>query len=143
MGVGFGPLHNLAELRPVVHLVELQILHRRACDDHAVILLVPNPVEGGVEALQMVAVRVLGDIAGGAQQLHLNLKRGVGQLAEDLGLGDDLGGHQIEDENIQRTDVLMHSPVFRHDEDVLALQHRAGGEGIGYLNRHKAYLLWG
>ena len=54
----------------------------------------------------MILVDVLGDVAGGLQQLHLHLEGGVGELAHELGLGDDLGGHEVEDEQLQRTDVL-------------------------------------
>ena len=57
-------------------------------------------------ARPMILVDVLGDVAGGLQQLHLHLEGGVGELAHELGLGDDLGGHEVEDEQLQRTDVL-------------------------------------
>jgi hypothetical protein len=36
MNVGLGPLHNLAKLIPIVNLLKLHLLHRRACDDHTV-----------------------------------------------------------------------------------------------------------
>ena len=84
----------------------------------------------------MLAVGVSGAVAGGLEQLHLDLEGGVGQLAQDLGLGDNLGGHQVEDQNVQRTDVLVQGPVLGHDEDVFSLQHRTGRQGIGNLDGH-------
>lgn len=45
-------------------------------------------------------VGVMPHVAGCLQQLHLDLKRRVGQLAQQLGLGDDLGGHEVEDEHL-------------------------------------------
>ena len=119
--MGFGPGHDLAELLPVVHLGKVQILHRGAGDNHAVEVLAPDLVKGGVEGLQMVLIRVLRLVAGGAQEFHLYLEGGVGELSQDLGLRDDFCGHQVENQYIQRADVLVHGPVFRHDKDVFTL----------------------
>ena len=67
MDVGFGPFHDFAQLTPVVHVGEIQILHRSAGDDHAVILPVPDLVKGGIEGREMIGVGVLGDVAGGVR----------------------------------------------------------------------------
>ena len=134
--VGAGPVHNLAQLVPIVHLLKLQVLHRRAGDNHAVELLVPHLVKGGVEGLQMGDVGVLGGVAPGLEQLDVDLEGGVGQLAQQLGLGDDFGGHQVEDEQVQGADVLVQGAALRHDKDILALQHAGGGEGVGNPNGH-------
>ena len=85
----------------------------------------------------MVLISMLGLIAGRAQQLYLDLKRGVGELAQDLGLGDDLGGHQIQDQHAQRADVLVHGPVFGHDKDVLLFQNSPGRKGIWDPDGHE------
>ena len=63
----------------------------------------------------MVGVGVGGDVAAGLQQLHLYLQGGVGQFAQQLGLCDDLGGHQVQDQQLQGADVLMKSPVLRQE----------------------------
>lgn len=91
--VGAAPRHNLAQLVPVVHLGEVQVLHRCAGDNHAIELPSLHLVEGGIKGGQVVAVRVAGPIARGLKQFHLNLKRRVGELAQKLGLGGNLGGH--------------------------------------------------
>lgn len=137
-----GPLHDLQQLIPVVHLVKVQILHRGAGDDHPVEVPVLYRLEGGVEGLQMILVRVLGLVAGRPQQLHLNLKRRVGQLSEQLGLGDDLGGHQIENQDAQGADVLMNGAVFRHDENVFTVQHGTGRKRIWDSDGHTDQPPW-
>lgn len=134
--MGGGPVHDLAQLVPVVHIGEVQILHRRAGDDHAIELPVLDLVEGGVEGGEMVGVRILGDVAQGVEQFHLDLEGGVGQLAQQLGLRDDLSGHQVEDQQVQWADVLVHGPVFRHHKDILALQRRSGRERVRDLDGH-------
>ena len=104
--VFLAPLHDLTQLVPVFHIAEVQVFDRGAGDDHAVVGAILHLVKGAVEGAQMILVDVLGDVAGGLQQLHLHLEGGVGELAHELGLGDDLGGHEVEDEQLQRTDVL-------------------------------------
>ena len=98
MDVGFGPVHDLAEFGPVVHLFKVQVLHRRAGDDETVIVGILYGVEGGVEGFQVAAVHVLGAVAHGAQQFHLDLQGGVGKFPQELGLRDDLRGHQVQDQ---------------------------------------------
>ena len=131
-----GPLHDLTQLVPILHLGEVQVFHRRAGDDHAVVFPPPDLIEGGVKGLQVVLVDVLGTITGSPEQLYLDLEGRVGQLAQDLCLGDDLGGHQVEDEHLQGPDILVQSPVFGHDEDILPFQGGAGGEGVGNFDGH-------
>ena len=76
----------------------------------------------------MAPVHVLGVVADGLQQFHLDLQGGVGELPQQLGLRGDLGGHQVENEQVEGPDVLVDGPVLRHDKDILALQSFAGGE---------------
>ena len=80
--MSFAPLHNFAQLVPVVHIGKVQVLNRSAGDDHAVILVLSNFREGSIKRGEMIGVGVLRDVTGGVQQLHLYLKGGVGQLAK-------------------------------------------------------------
>ena len=131
-----GPIHDLAELGPVVDLFERHLLHRRARDDQAVVVDVADVVERAVERLQVAGAHVRGLVRLGAQQVHLHLQRRVGELAHDLRLGGDFGGHEVEDEHAQRTDVLVQRAVLSHDKDVLALELCGGREGVGDANGH-------
>ena len=99
-------VHDLAQLRPVVHLLKIHSLHRRAGDDHAVVAVVLHLVKGLVECIQMGGRHMGGGVAGRLQQGHVHLQRRVGQQPGNLGLGGDLGGHQVQDEQLQRADVL-------------------------------------
>ena len=143
MNVRFGPLHDLAQFFPIVHIGEIQILHRGAGDDHAVIFLVLDLIKGGIEREKMIRVGILRCVAGGLQQLHLHLQRRVGQLAQQLGLRNDFGGHQIQNQNVQGADILMHGTELGHNKNVFALQHRAGRERVGNTNGHVRHLLTG
>ena len=136
MDVGGGPVHDLAQLIPVVHVGEVQIFHRSPGDDHAVVIPVFDLVKGGIEGGQMFRVGVLRDMAEGVEQLHLYLQGGVGQLPQQLSLGHDLRGHQIQDQQLQRADVLVHGPVLCHDKDIFALQSGGGGQRVGNFDWH-------
>ena len=126
-----GPIHDLAELGPVVDLLERHLLHRRARDNQAVVVDVADVVERAIERLQVAGAHVRGLVRLGTQQVHLHLQRRVGELAHDLRLGGDLGGHEVENEHAQWTDVLVQRAVLGHDKDVLALELRGGREASG------------
>ena len=93
-------------------------------------------MEGRIKGRQVLGVSILGNVAQGVEQFYLDLERRVGELAQQLGLGDDLSGHQIQDKQVQRADVLMDGAVFSHDKDVLALQNGPGGQRVGDLDGH-------
>ena len=61
-----GPIHDLAELGPVVDLLERHLLHRRARDDQAVVVDIADVVERTVERLQVAGTHVRGLVRLGA-----------------------------------------------------------------------------
>lgn len=83
--------------------------------------------ERAIERLQVIFGHVRRLVAHRAQQLDLDLQRGVGQLSHNLRLGGDLCGHEVQDEHAQGANVLMQRAVLGHDEDVLALERLGGG----------------
>lgn len=93
--VRLAPLHNVAELIPVVHLMEIQIFHGSSGDDHAVKILRAHLGEGRIKGVQMAAVGVMTHITGGSQQLDLNLERCVGELTQELRFGHNFCRHQV------------------------------------------------
>ena len=129
-------VHDLAQLLPVIHLFKVDLLHRRTGDDHAVIAVVLHLVEGLIKRLE-VGRRDMGRrMAGRLQQGHVDLNGRIGQQAGDLGLGGDLGRHEVQDEDLQRTDVLGERPFPVHDEDVFLVEGIVGGKSLGDDQRH-------
>ena len=104
--VALGPLHDSAQLLPVLHLLEGQVLHRRAGDDHAVVVVLPHVVKVAVEGQHVLLGRILGYMVPGGDELQLHLQGGVAQQAAELGFRGDLGGHQVQQQNFQRPDIL-------------------------------------
>ena len=91
--MSLGPLHNVAQLRPIVHIREIQIFYRRAGDDHTVIPFILDLVKGSIKGSEMAGIRILGNVASHLKELHLNLQRRIGQLAKQLRFSDDFGRH--------------------------------------------------
>ena len=71
----------------------------------------------------------------GLQQLDVHLQGGV---AQQLGLGLDLLGHQVEYRDLQGTYVLMSGAVLGHDEYVFRFQDPDRGQG----RIHNVYGQW-
>ena len=131
-----GPVHDARELVPIIHVLKVEQLNRRSGDDHAVEALVLDLVEGGVERVEVLLGHVLRLVAGRLQQAHLDLQRGVRQFAHDLRLGDDLRGHEVEQQHFQGTDVLVHRTVLIHHKNIFTLQYFFCWKIILYSNRH-------
>ena len=138
--VGLAEFQNPAQLVPVIHLFKGHGLHRRTCDDHTVVPLIFHLVKGRIEGIQMLGRHMAGRMAGRLQKGQLHLQRAVGQQAGQLGLGDDLGGHQVQHQNPQRADVLVFSPFLMHYEHIFLAQDFIGGQGFGNNQRHGSLL---
>ena len=133
------PIHDAAKLFPIIHLFELHELNRGPGNNQTVIMLVFDVLKGAVKRLQMPRRHMRCLMALGAQQVYLNLQRRIGKLAHELRLGSDLGGHEIQNQHAQRTNVLVESAKLRHDKNVLALEDLGCGQSIRNSNRHDAY----
>ena len=88
------PVHDLAKLLPVLHLFKFHLFHRRAGDNHTVVILILHVLKGLVEA-DHVFLRCMLRHPADRQKLHINLQRCIAQEPRELGLGDDLGWHQV------------------------------------------------
>ena len=78
VNVGFGPVHDLDQLRPVFNLLKRERLYRCAGDDETVVFLIPDVIKRLVEGEQMIFGRVFGVVALGLDQIDFDLDRGVG-----------------------------------------------------------------
>ena len=71
------------------------------------------------------------------QKGHFHLQGRIADQAKELGLGCLLGGHQVENSNLQRADILGGRALLRHNKDVLFRQDFGCGQSVGNLNGHK------
>ena len=128
--------HDFQQFLPVVHILERQMFHGRAGDDHAVEAAVADLREGLVKTLQMAQGRILGFVRRRTQQGDVDLNGRIAQQAQQLRFRGDFGGHQVDDDDLQRPDVLLAGAVLGHNKDVFVFQGGAGREISGNLDGH-------
>jgi hypothetical protein len=79
---------------------------------------------------------VLGLVCFGSDQLKLNLQRRVTEQTRKLGFCFDFLGHQIEQKNAKRTDILRNRTRLGHDKDIFVIKYLNGGEIVRNFNGH-------
>ena len=115
---------------------EVHQLHRRAGDDETVEGAAADLAKGFVEGQHVGLGGVLGHMTPGGDQLQFDLQGGVAKDPGQLGLRVHLGGHQVQQEDLEGADVLGDGPGLRHDEDVLPPQDPGGGQLVGDFDGH-------
>ena len=129
MHVGLGPVHHCGQLVPIGHVVEVEMFDGRAGDDQPVEFFTADIAERAVEALHMIGGRVAGLMIGHADQAEFDLQRRGADQAGKLCFGLDLLGHQVQQADAQRADVLTRGQFLVHHHDAFGRQHvdrRAG-----------------
>jgi hypothetical protein len=67
---------------------------------------------------------------------QLHLKRRRADQARELCFGRDLVGHQVQEPNMERADILPHRVGFLHDHHAFVFENPAGGEIVVNLDGH-------
>ena len=129
------PRHDLAELLPVVYVLEFELLDGRSGEDHTVVKAVLDLGKILVERLEVREGGIAGDVLH-LQKLHIDLQRRVREQAHELRLRLDLLGHQVQDEHPERSDILMLCAKLRHDKDIFLFESFISGQIFGNSDRH-------
>lgn len=114
----FGPFHNFAKLVPVFHLLKREGFHRRARNDHTVEIARTHIFKGLIECEHMLLGGVAGNMGARVHQFDLYLQRRIAQQAGKLCFRVDLSGHQVQDQQLERPDILRDGTRFGHHENV-------------------------
>ena len=139
--MGFAPFHHLAQLLPMVHRFKGHLLHRRAGDDHTIKPFPPNFLKGLIELQEVLLGGVFGFMGAYLEQLHLHLQGGVAEHPEELGFGFYLFRHQVEQNNPQRSYVLMGGAVLVYGKYMFLTEQVNRGQSVRYGNGHWGFLL--
>ena len=113
--VRLGPIHDGAQLVPIIHVFEFDMFHRSTGDNKPVEVLILHLIEGAVKLRHVPAVGVCRSMGGGLQQHDIQLQGGIAQLAHQLCFGIDFRRHEIEDHQPQWTDILMRGTALAHN----------------------------
>ena len=120
-------VHDLDKFVPIFDIFEGDGLHGRAGDDHAVELHLFHFRNGTVKLLHVRLGDVRALIARRPDEVDVHLQRSVAEQPHELGLRHLFCGHEVDDGDFQRADVLRARALRVHDEDLLAAQRRIGG----------------
>lgn len=141
--VGLRPVHDTAELVPVVDVLELHLLHRGARDDEPVVVVVLEHIKSVVELHEMVRRDVRRLVGAHAHEIAAHLQRRLRDEAQNLRLGLDLGRHKVQDDDLKGADLLPLGHVLLQREDALLVQELLGGQAVGNVDGHGARYLSG
>ncbi len=79
---------------------------------------------------------IFGFVSFSAQQGDVDLEGRITQKPQQLRFCSYLGGHEVDDGDFQRTNVLLDSAIFRHHKDVFAFKRCTGGKISRNLDGH-------
>jgi hypothetical protein len=130
------PLHDFLQFLPIVHFLEGQPFYRCSGNDHAVKGLFLDLGKGLVKSQHVLLRRVLGCMIFRMQQHDIHLQSCITNQPQDLGLGHNLGRHQIQDYNFEGPDVLRHGTAFSHNKYIFTAEHLCCRQIIGYFDGH-------
>lgn len=126
--VCLGEVENFPQFVPIGDFRKIHGLHGRARHDHAVEAAVFDLFEGLVEAVEVRRLGVLGAVGLRVHEGDVDLQGGVGKQAHELRFGLHLGRHEVQEGDLDGTDVLRRRPVFFHDENFFRAQNGIGGD---------------
>lgn len=74
---------------------------------------------------------VLGGVGGGVDQLQMDLQGRIAQKPAELGFRDDFGGHQVQQQNFQRPDILPAARFWGMTKIFSCCKTPAAGRSLG------------
>ena len=121
--MGSGPFHDLAKLRPVIHVFIFQLLHRRSGDDQPVKMAIPEFLESIIKLHQVRGCNIDRAVHACPHKSDIELKRGIGKHSQELEFCLLFGRHKVVDADLERTDVLINGSFLVNDKQIFSLQY--------------------
>ena len=115
------------------------MLHGSTGHHEAVVVVVAEGVEILVELDQMVGGDMRGLMRGGLHEVDLDLQRRFGDQTQQLRLGFDLLGHEVQNHQSERADALTLRLGLLERKDALRVENVSGRKATGDLDRHTLY----
>ena len=112
------PVENVAQLVPIVHVFEVEVLDGCSCDDEAVELLVSHLFEVAIEGSHVFDRCVFAGVSFDLHEVYLELQRCVREESDEVRLSRYFQWHEVEDSDSQGSDVLRIRSFVAQHEDV-------------------------
>ena len=130
------PVDDMRQLLPVIYLLKLHQLDRRPSDNHPIKTAVPDVIKFHIKFIQMARRRIFCLMRAHFYKCDVDLKRRIGERAQQLQFRILLQWHQIQNCDVDRTDILMYRTVLIHDEYIFPLQNFSCRQVTLYFNWH-------
>ena len=121
--MGAGPSENARNLIPIGHFFELVGFNRSSRHYHSIELLMTHSLKITIEHHHVLNRRILGGMTLELHETDIQLQWGVGQQTDQVCLCGYLQGHEIQDDNLQGTNVLGRCPRVIHYKYILTLKY--------------------
>ena len=121
--MGLRPIHNLRKFLPVFHLGEVHLFYRRTGDDHAVIILLLNIPKLYIKRIKMRRTGMCRLMTGDFHKCNFRLYRKVRKYTKKIQLRVLFQRHKIQNQNLERTNVLGDRTVLIHHKDIFRFQN--------------------
>ena len=99
--VARSPVHDVAELWPIAHLLKGKMLQRSACNDESVPVLLLDLLKIGIIGLHVLLRGSLISLPTDFERHKHDVYACSAQHAHDVALGDLLLGHEVEQKDFQ------------------------------------------
>ncbi len=136
--MGLRPVENTLHFVPIGDFLEFETLDRSTRDDKAVEALLPHIFPRLIEGQHVIGRRMARHMVGNPNEGQLHLQRCCAEKTRNLRLGGDLVRHQIEETDLQRTNILTNGICFAHDHNALGLENTGCWQIVRNFNRHVA-----
>ena len=104
--MGMCPVEHFRDFFPIVHILKRHLFYRCTGDNHPIELLILQYIEVMIERLHVLYRCILRGMTLEFHESHFDLKRRIREETYQVCLGGNLDRHQVEDHNLQRTNVL-------------------------------------
>ena len=116
------PIEYFHYFIPIGHFFEIQLFYRGTGDNHTVVLLTTHFFKVSIECPHVFYRRILRCMTLDFHERDFHLKRCIGEQTHKIRLCGNLQRHQVQDNDAQRTDVLLRGAGVVKDKYILFFQ---------------------
>ena len=116
------PAHDFRQFLPVVYFFKRHLFNWCSGNDHSIKFTFLYVCKCFIKFIKMTEGSILRLMALHSHKSHINLQWCVGKRTQKLQFCLLFQRHQIQDQNLDWTDILMHGTFFIHHKYIFSLK---------------------